>query len=425
MAQVHTVAERQSETTWEAPAPRGDGVIYAVITACLLENAILALVNNFAFTLSASIVVGVQLLITLAAVAVIVARRPHLTRTFVSTCCLFLFCALLKFIVTGAFNPRFLYDAAMLPLFLALGASARTFSPRFVATIVIVLLVTAFIELIFPDLYAEILNPRKYFYFTRDWVAAVTAPDASIASSSDIYLGSTRYTGSFFGAAHRAGSLLLEPLSLGYMGIISAIFFVHTPSITHRHKFILVTASVMLAVLSDTRVAVFLILAAVLARNVVGRAPVHWLFALPYSVLLAVTGLSLVLHAMPGDLGLRLAVTSDPLLHASPLNILFGGVDDSKVADSGLVYLIANTGLIGLCIYPLLASGVLVGESRPSPVAVSIMLYLMVTLIFGYAPMSIKTASVLGYGVATLSRLSRNDDLQELTARISPQLHGA
>lgn len=419
MVWVHTVTGWQGETTCDAPAPRGDGAIYAVITACLLENPILALVNNFAFTLNASIVAGVQLLVTLAALAVIAVRRPQLSRIFVGACCLFLFCALLKFIVTGTFNPRFLYDAAMLPLFLVLGASARKFSPQFLAIIVIVLLVTAIVELVFPDLYADVLNPRKYFYFTRDWVAAVTAPDASIASSSDIYLGSTRYTGSFFGAAHRAGSLLLEPLSLGYMGIISAIFFVHAPGGTLRQKTILVAASILLAVLSDTRVAVFLILAAVLARNVVGKARTPWLLAVPYLLLLAVVCLSLTLQSLPGDLGLRLAVTSNPLLQAAPLNILFGGVDDTKVADSGLIYLIANTGLVGFCIYPLLASGVLADDDRPSPVAVSIMLYLMVTLIFGYAPMSIKTASVLGYGVATL-RLSRKEKLQVQTASILP-----
>jgi hypothetical protein len=34
--------------------------------------------------------------------------------------------------------------------------------------------------------------------------------------------------------------------------------------------------------------------------------------------------------------------------------------------------------------------------------------YLMVALTFGYAPMSIKTASMLGYGVATLSRTRRD-----------------
>lgn len=401
----------QEGTSNDASSPRGDGPIYAVIVACLLENPVLALINNFAFTLNASIVSGVQLSITLAAIAVIAWRKPSLTRTFVAMCCLFLFCALLKFIVTGAFNPRFLYDASMLPLFLVLGSTARRFSPHFLAIIVIVLLATAIFELVFPGGYAAILNPRKYFYFTRDWVAAVTAPDASITASSDIYLGSNRYSGSFFGAAHRAGSLLLEPLSLGYMGIIAAIFFIHAPDISLRNKVLLVSASISLAVLSDTRVAVFLIFAGILLRHALAKAQKAWLVAVPYAVVLAVVGFSLAAQSMPGDLGLRLAVTSDPLLQATPLMILFGGVNDATAADSGLIYLIANAGLIGFCIYPLLASGVLSGEGPPSPVAVSIMLYLMVTLIFGYAPMSIKTASVLGYGVATLSRLSRSERL--------------
>jgi len=179
-----------------------------------------------------------------------------------------------------------------------------------------------------------------------------------------------------------------------------------------------------LAVLSDTRVAVFVILAAIVLRHAAAKARTVWLVGVPFGVLMAVVVLSLVAQAVPGDLGLRLAVTSDPLLQASPLMILFGGVSDSKVADSGLVYLIANSGLIGFCIYPLLASGVLSGDEPPSAVAVSIMLYLMVTLIFGYAPMSIKTACVLGYGVATLSRLPRSERMTQADSARAP-LHSA
>jgi hypothetical protein len=402
MAQVQAVTGWQSDATEN---PQGDGAIYAVIAACVLENPVLAVVNNFLFTLNAGIVALVQLAITLAAIAVIVVRRPPLSRTFLIAGCLLLCCVLIKFVVTGTFNPRFVYDAAMLPLFLALGASARRFSPRFLTVILALLLVTAVVELVFPDVYAGFFNPRKYFYFTRDWVAAVTAPDSAITSSSDIYLGATRYTGSFFGFAHRAGSLFLEPLSLGYFGIIAAILFLHTPRLSTRDKTILVLGCLALAVLSDTRVAVFLILAAAALRTVAGKAQARWLFAVPYGVLLTVVVLYFAVQAMPGDLGLRLGVTTGPLLHASPLNILFGGVDDTKVADSGIVYLIANMGLIGFCLYPLFASGVLIGDEEPSPAAVSILFYLMVALMFGYAPMSIKTASILGYGVATLSRL--------------------
>ena len=383
----------------------GDAPVYAVIAACVLENPVLALINNFAFTLNAQIVALVQLVITLAAVAVIAWRRPRLNWIFVAAVLLFLFAVAVKFIVTASFNPRFVYDAAMLPLFLVLGASARRFSPRFLSFLLLALLITAVAELVFPDLYAAVLNPRKYFYYTRDWVAAVTAPDASIASSADIYLGSNRYTGSFFGASHRAGSLFLEPLSLGYFGIIAAIFFVHAPGLTLRRRALLIAGCVGLAVLSDTRVAVFLIAMAVLARHAAAYVTKHGALVAPYLVLMAVAFLYFALQTMPGDLGLRLGVTGEPLLQAMPLNILFGGVDDTKVADSGLIYLIANSGMIGFCVYPALASGVLLAEERPSPVAVSILFYILVALVFGYAPMSIKTASVLGYGVATLSRL--------------------
>lgn len=201
----------------------------------------------------------------------------------------------------------------------------------------------------------------------------------------------------------------MEPLSVGYFGIIGSIFVVHAPSLSLRQKTALIVACLFLALLSDTRLAVFLILAMVGLRNLSGKTQLRWLLAVPYLLVLTVVLLYFAVQALPGDLGLRLGVTAEPLLKAMPLNILFGGVDDTKVADSGIVYLIANAGLIGYCVYPLLASGVFGEDDPPSPVAVSIMLYVMVALIFGYAPMSIKTASMLGYGVATLSRTSRRE----------------
>ena len=70
---------------------------------------------------------------------------------------------------------------------------------------------------------------------------------------------------------------------------------------------------------------------------------------------------------------------------------MFGGVDDTYVADSGIVYLIANAGLLGFCIYPLLASGVLDDEDVCSPVATSMLFYLMVALTFGYQRSHLRT----------------------------------
>src|SRR5277367_3898146 len=105
----------QDEKAWLIRAFQGDGVIFAVIAACVLENPILALANNFLFVLNAQIVAVVQLMITLVAVVVIAVRRPQLSRVFVLSATLFLVCVLVKFMATGSFNPRFLYDAAMLP----------------------------------------------------------------------------------------------------------------------------------------------------------------------------------------------------------------------------------------------------------------------------------------------------------------------
>ena len=299
MANIMTVW--QDEGTCDTRALHGDGAVCAVIAACALENPVLALVNNFLVILNARDVALVQLVITLAAVGVIAVRRPRLSRAFVLTAMLFLVCVLAKFIVTGQFNPRFLYDAAMLPLFLALGACAERFSPRFFGTILVALLVAAIVEVAFPDIYAMAFNPRKYFYYTRDWVAAVTAPDAAIDSSTDFYLGANRYAGSFLASpivpdrcfSNRCPSDISgssAPSSRSMRRILSV-----------RVRALLVAGCFGLAYLSDTRVALFLIVAAIALRDFAGRAQLRWLFAVPFGVLLGVVVLFFVVQALPGD----------------------------------------------------------------------------------------------------------------------------
>jgi putative polymerase len=393
----------------DAVSPAGDMPIYLLIYACVLENPVLALVNNYAFILNSQIVAAVQLAITLAVIVAIAVRRPCVGWQFVAAVGLFLFCTLVKFLYTGLFDPRFLYDASILPMFLLLGTTARRFSPAFLGSLLVVLALGAALELVFPELYTEVFNPRKYFYFTREWVAAVTEPTSSILTSADIYLGSTRTGGSFFGALHRAGSLFLEPLSLGYFGAIAAVFAVHAPGLRRRSRAFLLLCCLFLAVASDTRVAVFLILATIALHRVLAKVPRIALYISPYFLVMAVVLLYFSTTALQGDLNLRLGVTMVPLLNGTAGAILFGGIDATKAVDSGIVYLIANAGLAGYCLYPSLASGLLLNERGSQAVSASILLYLFVGLVFGYAPMSIKTAAILGYGVATLGRAGEGE----------------
>jgi putative polymerase len=381
------------------PAAR-DPAVEAVLYACLLENPVLALINNWVHAINAGTITAVQLVLTLAAVALVMARRPQAGWALAAGFAAFAFFALIKIVYTGNLNQRFVYDVSMIPLFLLLGASTRAFNPRFFTTVLLIVLAGTLFELFAPLTYADVFNPRKYFYFTRDWVAADIAPDASIYNTAGIYIGSVRESGSFFGMLHRVGSIFLEPISLGYFAVVASVVFMHAPGLSWRYRAVTGFVCLFLAIASDTRVSVFLVLAVLFGHRLFAKIPRPALVAAPFVLLMCIFAAYPFARTMHGDIGLRLAITVDQLTRSSLADIVFGGVDASQAYDSGIVYMISNAGLGGFLVYPLLASGVLLPERRSASAGASILLYLLIALVFSCAPMSIKTASLLGYGVA-------------------------
>jgi putative polymerase len=109
---------------------------------------------------------------------------------------------------------------------------------------------------------------------------------------------------------------------------------------------------------------------------------------------------------MYGDTFTRLSITFDALRKVNLGQILVGQVPLGRVGDSGILYMLRSVGLLGMPIAVWFYSGAFTYR-RGSNVAFFIMMtvYLTITLMFGGASLSIKTASLLGYlvGLAAVS----------------------
>lgn len=390
---------------------RSDAFLYLLLAAFVFENAALAFINQNIDTLTAGTVMSVQMALTFGAVLYLAARWSRIDWRIAGWFGVFLFFAAIKIVFTGEVNFRFLYDIAIIPLFLLLGSTAKRFNGAFLVGILLVMAAGAAFEMVLPQTYAALFNPMKYYYFTRDWMATDMGPNASVYTDAGVYIGANRAGGSFFGAFHRLGSFYLEPISLGYYCLVTAIAVLNAPRWPRWLRASLYIMCLAIAIATDTRVAAFMVVAFGLLRLMSGstlRGMRGALLIGPFILLLLLFLIYPFTAHMKGDLGLRLSITVATLSHSSVSSILLGGVNAREAYDSGIIYLIANMGLGGMLVYPLVAAGILPRRNLHPGVEVMGLFYLLITLVFSCAPLSVKTASLFGYTIASLR--DREDD---------------
>jgi len=391
-----------------------------LLYACVLENCVLAAVNSLLFPVSQGLVVGAQLFLTASAIGLIVSGKARLERPFMFGCVGFTLCVLAAVAHSGTVDTRFLYDATVIPIFILLGMTARKFSTSFLTALLLIVLGVAIFELIFPEMYVALFNPLRYFLATRKWMGETQGLTATIVTANDFYFGAHRPGGTIFGADHRVGSIFLEPLSLGYFSFICAIFYLYK----FRHKIIksLIPVGVCLALaaMSDSRTSVFLIAFTTLFRGVIGRSAAEIRYMSPILILAVIIGVYSMAQTDSGDLAYRLSLTFGALRDASLTDILFGGQFNTVLGDSGVIYMIANAGVIGFFLYLFLASGFLVERNSAAFVTQAVLLYLVVASLFGGAIFSIKTAAILGFGIGSAVANARGPESKKADKRAGP-----
>jgi len=378
----------------------GDLLPQLLIVGCIAFNFLLSVINANVTAVNTSEVQLVQLALTGAAVLLVLLRRgPNVPLRFGVLIATYCFGYAIASFVAGAFDYKNLYDVLMLCSFICLGSTMRHLSPRFVDRLLLLAVAAAAFEYFLPGLYAQIVNPQSYLINTRDWVA--TALSDTFGDGAGLSLNGLRGDGvSWLGLTadgHRVGGIFLEPLSQGYFAALVAVYYCFRFRDWFWRRSFAVAICLLLALVSDTRLAVLLIGFACVATPLAKRLPIGVAYAVP--VLGAIVGFMLYgIYSVTGDtseIAYRLSLTFQ-LLQDSPLyNVLFGGLDMTTAADSGIITIMARSGLIGLVAFFAIGPGLAL-RGRAPLFAILIAVYVLATAIFGAAFLSIKTAALLG-----------------------------
>ncbi|NKJ43258.1 hypothetical protein [Novosphingobium sp. SG720] len=371
---------------------RFGGIVLAVAT---LMNFLLAVLNAHGVGMSNAKVTIVQIVITAVAAGLVYLRPPKLKVGF--TWSLFALIGLLLLTsATQGFNAKCFYDMLVIPVFIMAGATLERFPVKILNQLMGVVVAVALVEMFMPSIYTAIANPLNYFTSTRSWIADAAS---SSGNSGGLYLGAMRAGGSQFSLAdHRLGSVFLEPISLGYFALIAS--FAYNELYKHRPKFRLIAVGVclFLSLAADSRIPTILILVSTLGTFVVRRPSPNFIWLVPVVIFMIALAFYLIGGSfLFGDLGERIAITFDGMAQTSLPAMLVGGVPESRIGDSGALYLIRCLGLVGAP-FAIIAFAGAFSRHKASPAFVNIATagYITVGALFGGAIFSIKTAALLG-----------------------------
>lgn len=393
------VDERQSpvrETALTRMATLGKE---AVLLLCVLENFLLAIFNNAVSPIGPQTVVVIQLALTLCVVALSL-PTVRIGKGFILLlmALMFIFCC--ATIVNQSFNAKFIYDLFLIPIFIVFGSSLKRFNMRVIFIITSLAFLVALIELFVPQVYTIIVNPLKYYTNTRIWVEQMLAQGRLPIAEYGLYVGVNRPSGNllhFLGAEHRLSSIFLDPLTFGYFAVLISLVFINYYRNLIAHQIVAVSLCILMAGLSDTRVAVFLILVLFAVDKCAPRLPnVAGVFAALGLFISCYIFYLFVASDRSGDLSYRLSLTFEPIGSADFKELVFGGLDVMRFSDSGILYIISNAGVIGLFLFMCASVGLLGLRYMTSRIWLPMMIFEFVTLCFGGAVLSIKTAPILG-----------------------------
>lgn len=375
-----------------------------IVFSGLTMNACLAVSNNFLFPMTVTLVTAVQFLITLAAVACIAVKKPAIPAGWVLTGIVIAILAATQALLHGI-NPKQIYDLLVIPIFILLGMTFYAFPIRFFLSSYACVWGVTILDVFFTPFYGAIFNPLLYFLRTRAWVADnAGGTDAEVG----LYIGAERGGGMFFSflTDHRAGSIFLEPLNLGYFAVLSSMIF----AIWLQNRFYL-RASLMfscaiLALFTDSRISTALIFLFFILSCIREHLP-RWLSltVVPAIFLVLVTQyITVDPRFSTAEIVYRVSITFDVFANTPFAEMMVGSFYVPTFADSGILYLIYTATLPGMFVLLYFYGGNLIGSFQRYPLApIMTTTYITVAAFFGGAFLSIKTVTLLGLFVGTVA----------------------
>jgi putative polymerase len=371
-----------------------------VLIAAVCFNAVLAIINGHVVALARTHVVLAEIAIYAVALGVIVSNADRRMWPWFLLALFIVLMGLLIGLGNGEFNPKYIRDVLVIPVFIMLGMTYRadSFVKPFLVLHTIVFVV-ATIEVVSPEAYAGIFKVLDYYVNTRDF-----ASNQFWNTESTLFVSATRPGARFFGFVdwHRGSSIFLEPVSLGNYCVIAAILIVACwRDLSGAAKSYLIGSTAFLIVASDGRLAAASILIVLLSLPFLRNVSTRWsAFYLPGILLLSTVYLWLAGRSESYDdfVG-RVAGTVGFLSQLSVPDLLGLNARGAELAaDAGIVYFILSQSLLGVAVIWLAVCLFANGQSLGSRNYIhAIAVFIPLNLLVSYSFFSIKIASIIWF----------------------------
>ncbi|TDR95042.1 surface polysaccharide polymerase [Enterovirga rhinocerotis] len=377
------------------PEPRGSQVAIALVVAALVFNLALSFINASVFRVSASHVIGIELVIVGIAGAMVATRSANL---YAITIALF---AWLVFAMAARanFDPKIFRDALIPVIFFLLGRHFGSLAAGDRAVTISLLIVTAgaLLEWFFLDLFLKYFDVLSFY-------RAKGAVDASFGGDGPgLYISGLRFDGRTllpFLGEHRVSSVFLEPVSLGNFG---AIAFAWVLLRDGKRPAALILKMLLIAtvlILGDSRFGVYLCVIVALIYAVAPLARPLTVFVMPFIALILLLIYAWHKAGMPWD-----NTTSGRILASGQLLTTLDlsqalGLKTTVVdfGDSGYAYVLSQFGLFGaLMLWSIYVFGCPAETMQSWRFKLFTCMYLVLLLSISTSSMTIKTGALLWF----------------------------
>jgi putative polymerase len=371
-----------------------------VLILAVCFNAILAILNGHGVTLQRGHVVFAEIAIYAAALAILVFNADRRMLPWFLLAFFIVLNGLLLSLGNGAFDPKYMRDVLVIPIFIMLGMTYNSQSlTRPIVILQSIVFAVALLEAVRPEAYSEIFQILKYYVNTRDF-----AEKSFWNSESTLFVSATRPGDRFFGFVnlHRVSSIFLEPVSLGNYCVVIAVFVIaYWKELDVTTRLYLGGSTFALLIACDGRLAfasiLFVLFAAVFVRNVQSRWAVLYL---PMMLLAsAMLVLSFNLDPRQDNFTGRIAGSMQTLSQIDSAG-LFGleASSSNAAADSGITYFVLSQSFIGVIV--IWCAVCLVPEGRRYFTRLyvhGIAIFVPLNLLVSYSLFSVKTASLIWF----------------------------
>jgi putative polymerase len=372
----------------------------AVVAACTLFNFVLCLVNAQGITLGRGPVVAAEMVLMAIALALIAARWSEPMRPWAYVILLLLTINCLTAAARDAFDPKYLRDVVIIPVYIMLGISCASSNvrPLVIGIQALVLIVTLW-EGMFPSHFSGTMDIVSYYLNKGDltldeiwnpdnelFVSAMRPDDRFLFDNLDI---------------HRLSSVFLEPVSLGnYVVIVWLITLSLWSQLGLASRIFLLASNFVLLVGCDGRLAAGLIAITLALRLMISLVPSR--LNLLYAPLVVAVGWALVEFAgfQPGrdNFEGRVAHSIHLLSNMKLLEIF--ALDGTLIPnwDSGIHYVVVTQSIL-VVVFLWTAICVFARYDRREQIFYNhgLCIYVVSTLMISYSLFSVKTAALLWF----------------------------